>query len=155
MACHDSDGGILACLPSVIPPSPFVPRILLSKMRGVLQGPRALFSHARGASEGCFPRALCSHASGALPRRRESIPWSLSMRCRGANQTDLAHVPPGVQLPADPISRATLCQSADAFAKPRILLWTRRCHESDGHDRSIGTRDRCPDSGARQCVSLD
>src|SRR5450756_1805576 len=37
-----------------LPPSPFVPRILLFKMRGVLQGPRALSSHARGAPEGCF-----------------------------------------------------------------------------------------------------
>src|SRR5450830_348742 len=66
----------------VFSPSPFVPRILLSKMLGVLQGPRALYSHARGASEGCFPRAQgcfcirgCSacwcHGSGALPRRRE------------------------------------------------------------------------------------
>ena len=45
--------------------------------------PRALYSHPRGASEGCFPRAQgcfcirgCSacwcHGSGALPRRRES-----------------------------------------------------------------------------------
>src|SRR5450756_32499 len=51
--------------------------------------------------------------------------------------------------------RVTLCQNADAFAKPCILSWARRYHESDSHDRSIGTRDRCPDSGARQCVSLD
>src|SRR5450830_830108 len=93
MACHDSDGGILACLPSVIPPSPFVPRILLSKMRGVLQGPRALFSNARGASEGCFPRAYWYNASGALPRRRESIPPLASHR--KADRTSvkrLAHI---------------------------------------------------------------
>src|SRR5450756_2168891 len=51
--------------------------------------------------------------------------------------------------------RATFCQSADTFAKPCILFWIRRHHESDSHDRSIGTRDRCPDSGARQCVPLD
>jgi hypothetical protein len=35
-ARHDQEL-LLQC---VIPPSPFVPRILLSKMRGVLQGPR-------------------------------------------------------------------------------------------------------------------
>src|SRR5450759_4039188 len=50
--------------------------------------------------------------------------------------------------------RATFCQSADAFAKPCILSWTRRYHESESHDRSIGTTDRCPDSGAWQCVPM-
>ena len=76
---------------SVIPPSPFVPRILLSKMRGVLQG-EGCFSAYAGIQSGfdawtpaCagVTRKASSRWVSSFPRMRESSP-------------DREHVPLGV-----------------------------------------------------------
>ena len=54
-------------------PSISFPRILLSKMRGVLQCPRVFLSNTRGASEGCSSRVFLCNTSGVPRRMRESI----------------------------------------------------------------------------------